>query len=161
MRAKIWGAGAGAAVALAAGFPASAAAQPAPGPESFTVIVVGNAPQLFIARGTIDATGTAVQLSGGQNGGTDKVELPGGTFKLTFRNTSGGGGRPMPPACVAAFHAAGNSTIFDGTGSFAGIAGTGTFTSHGVFFAHRTPQGCSQQGTAIDIVQDHGTVTLG
>jgi hypothetical protein len=66
-----------------------------------------------------------------------------------------------PPACVAAFHAAGNSTIFDGTGGFAGIAGTGTFTSHGVFFAHRTPQGCSKQGTAIDIVQDHGTVTLG
>ncbi len=25
----------------------------------------------------------------------------------------------------------------------------------------RTPRGCSQQGTAIDIVHDHGTLTLG
>jgi len=163
MRAKIWSAGVGAAMALAAGFPASASAHAAPGPESFTVIVVGNAPQLFIARGTIDATGTAVPLSGGTNGGTDQVELPGGTFMLTLQNTSGQpGGRPKPPTCIAAFHGAGKSTIFDGTGDFAGIEGTGTFTFHGVFFATRTAHGCSQRrGTAIDIVQDHGTVTLG
>lgn len=162
MRARIWAAGAGAAIALAAGFPASASAQAAPGPESFTVIVLGNAPQLFIARGTIDATGTALPIiNDGTSGGTDKVELPGGTFKLTLRNTSGGGGRPHPPACIATFHAAGNSTIFGGTGRFAGIAGSGTFTSHGVFFATRTAHGCSQQGTDIDLVHDHGTVTLG
>ena len=160
MRAKIWGAGMGAAIALAAGFPASASTRPAPGPESFAVIVVGNAPQLFIARGTINATGTAVPLSGGTNGGTDKVKLPGGTFKLTLQNTSGGGGRPHPPTCMATFHGAGNSTIFDGTGSFAGIAGGGTFTFHGVFVATRTEHGCSKQGTAFDLVHDHGTVTL-
>lgn len=162
MRAKIWAAGAAAAIALAAGFPAVASAQAAPGSESFTVIVVGNAPQLFIARGAIDATGTAVPIiNGGASGGTDQVELPGGTFKLTLHNTSGGGGQPHPPTCVATFHAAGNSTIFDGTGRFAGIAGSGTFTSRGVFFATRTAHGCSHHGTEIDIVHDHGTVTLG
>jgi hypothetical protein len=161
MKARIWGAGVGAAIALTAGFPASASAQPAPGPESFTVIVVGNAPQLFIARGTINATGTAVPIIRRANGGTDKVELPGGTFKLTLRNISGGGGRPHPPTCVAAFHEAGNSTIFDGTGSFTGIAGGGTFTSHGVFFADRNAHHCSHRGTAVDLVHDHGSVTLG
>jgi hypothetical protein len=57
--------------------------------------------------------------------------------------------------------AAGNSTIFDGTGSFAGVAGSGTFTSHGVFFTTPTAHGCSKQGTAIDLVRDHGGVTLG
>jgi hypothetical protein len=161
MRAKIWAAGAGAAIALAAGFPAAASAQPTLRPESFTVIVVGKAPQLFIARGAIHATGTAVPIiNGGTGGGTDQVELPGGTFKLTLHNTSGGG-QPHPPACVATFHAAGNSTIFDGTGRFAGIAGSGTFTSHGVFFATRTAHGCSHHGTEIVIVHDHGTVTLG
>ena len=163
MRAKIGAAGAGAAMALALGFPASASAQPAPQAESFTVIVVGNAPQLFIARGAINATGTAIPLSGGGNGGgTDQVELPGGTFKLTLHNTSGGGGQPKPPACIATFHAAGNSTIFDGTGRFAGIAGSGTFASHGVFFATRTAHGCSRRGgTAIDVAEDRGTVTSG
>lgn len=162
MRARIWVAGVAAATALTAGFPALASAQPTPRPETFTVIVVGNAPQLFIARGAISATGTAVPVSsGGTSGGTDRVELPGGTFKLTLHNTGGGGGQPHPPTCIATFHAAGNSTIFDGTGRFAGIAGSGTFTSHGVFFATRTAHGCSHHGTEIDIVHDHGTVTLG
>jgi hypothetical protein len=162
MRAKTCSAGVAAAIALAAGFPAAASAQPMRRPESFTVIVVGNAPQLFIARGAINATGTAVRLTrGGTSGGTDQVELPGGTFRLTLHNTSGGGGRPRPPTCIATFHAAGNSTIFDGAGSFAGIAGGGTCTSHGVFFATRTAHGCSHHGTDIVIVHDHGTVTLG
>jgi hypothetical protein len=35
------------------------------------------------------------------------------------------------------------------------------FTSHGVFFTTRTAHGCSKQGTAIDLVHDHGSVTLG
>jgi len=162
MRAKIWGATVGAAIALTAGVPTAASAQPTPGPENFTVLVAGNGPQLFIAQGTIKAIGTAVPLrSGGNGGGTDRVQLPGGTFKLTLQNSSGGGGRPKPPMCIAAFHAAGNSTISDGAGRFAGTAGSGAFTSQGVFFATRTAQGCSQQGTVIDIVQDHGTVTLG
>lgn len=163
MRAKIWGAGVGAAIALAAGVPTAASAQPT-GPENFTVLVAGNGPQLFIAQGTINAIGTAVPLSsGGTGGGTDRVQLPGGTFKLTLQNSSsgGGGGRPKPPMCIAAFHAAGNSTISDGAGRFAGIAGSGRFTSQGVFLATRTAHGCSQQGTVIDIVQDHGAVTLG
>jgi hypothetical protein len=162
MRAKIWGAAVGAAIALAAGFPASAAAAPATGAESFRVIVAGNGPQLFTARGTINGKGTAVPLSsGGRSGGTDRVALPGGTFKLTLHITGGGGGQPRPPTCIATFRAAGNSTIFDGTGSFAGIAGSGTFTAHGVVFAARTAHGCSKQRTPVDVVRDHGTVTLG
>lgn len=160
MRAKIWGAGVAAAIALAAGFPASASAQPTPRPETFTVIVVGNAPQLFIARGAINATGTAVPLpGGGTGGGTDKVQLPGGTFRLTL-NGSTHGGRPHPPTCIATFHGAGKSTIFDGTGGFAGIEGTGTFILHGVFFATRTAHGCSHHGTDVVTVHDHGTVSL-
>ena len=166
MKAKTWAAGLGPATiaaALTAGIPvpASASAQQVPGPERFTVIVAGNAPQLFIARGTLDAAGTAVPVTGGTNGGVDKVQLPGGTFTLTLQNTSGGGTPVNPATCIATFHGAGISTISDGTGRFPGIAGTGTFTFHGAFFATRTPHGCSQQGAVIDIVHDHGTLTPG
>ncbi len=164
MKAKTWAAGLGTAAiaaALTAGIPVPASAQPVPGPEEFTVIVAGNAPQLFSARGTLDAAGTAVPVSGGTNGGVDKVQLPGGTFTLTLQNTSGGGTPVNPVTCIATFHGAGISTISDGTSRFAGTAGSGAFTFHGAFFATRTPRGCSQQGTAIDIVHDHGTLTLG
>ena len=119
MKAKTWATGLGTAViagALAAGIPVPASAQPVPGPEEFTVIVAGNAPQLFIARGTLDAAGTAVPVSGGTNGGVDKVQLPGGTFTLTLQNTSGSGTPVNPVTCIATFHGAGISTISDGTG---------------------------------------------
>jgi hypothetical protein len=137
--------------------------QTAAAPETFTVIVVGSAPQLFIAQGAIDAAGTAVPLpGGGPSGGSDTVELPGGSFMLTLANSSSGGSSSSNPVtCVDTFYGPGTSTISDGTGRFAGIEGTGTFTFHGAFFAARTPDGgCSQQGTFVDLVQDEGTVTL-
>lgn len=161
MAGQTWSRGAAlaAAVALVAGFPASAAAQPARGPEHFTVIVNGNAPQQFIARGTIDATGTAVPVIRRPDGGVDQVRLPGGTFALTLRNASGGHSHHNPVTCVDTFDGTGNSTISDGTGSFAGIAGSGSYTFHLVFFETRTAQGCSRRGTVFDTVHDHGTVT--
>ena len=164
MKAKTWATALGTAAiaaALTAGIPVPASAQPVPGPENFTVIVAGNGPQLFIARVTLDAAGTAVPVTGGTNGGVDKVQLPGGTFTLTLHNTSSSGTRVNPVTCIATFHGAGVSTISDGTGRFAGIAGSGTFTFHGAFLATRTPRSCSHQGTVIDIVHDHGTLTLG
>jgi hypothetical protein len=162
--AKTWGTRLAATIittAAVAGIPLTASAQAAQGPEQFTVIVNGNSPQLFIAHGTIHAAGTAVPVSGNNNGGTDEVRLPGGTFMLTLQNNPASGGHDNPVTCIDTFYGAGTSAISDGTGRFAGIAGNGTYTYHGAFIATRTPQGCSQQGTVIDRVQDHGTVTLG
>lgn len=163
MTVRIWASGLLATVfagALMAGIPASASAQTIQGPEDFTIIVAGTTPQRFVALGTLNMTGTAVPLSGGgPNGGVDVVQVPGGTFMLTLAITSGGGSQPTPPACVATFFGAGTSTISNGTGAFAGIAGAGTFVFHGTFHASRTPQGCSQQGRFTDLVQDQGTVT--
>lgn len=168
MRARIWAPAAGAVVlasTLVVGIPVAASAQPATGPEDFTIVVTGHRPQLFTAEGTLIATGTAVPvISNGASGGVDQVQLPGGTFTLTLQNTdspTGGGGPPDPVTCVSTFDGTGISTISDGTGQFAGITGSGTYTFHGTFIATRTPQGsCSQQGTIIDIVRDHGTLTL-
>lgn len=150
------------AAALVAGVPVAAYAQPAPQPENFTIIVAGTAPQPFIAEGALDGVGTAVPvISAGVNGGTDRVQFPGGTFMLTLANNPGGTGTNNPVTCVDTFSGTGVSTIFDGTGRFAGITGTGTFTFNLAFIADRTPQGgCSQQGTFLDLVQDRGTLTL-
>lgn len=148
--------------ALLAGVPVAAYAQPAPEPEAFTIIVAGTAPQLFIAEGALDGTGTAVPVSSaGENGGTDRVQFPGGTFMLTLANNPGGTGTGNPVTCVDTFSGTGVSTISGGTGRFAGITGTGTFTFNLTFIADRTPQGgCSQQGTVLDLVRDRGTLTL-
>jgi len=158
------GAGLGVAITaagLVAGVPSLASAQTAPGPEAFTIVVAGSAPQLFVARGTINATGTAIPLSGGNNGGTDVVELPGGSFMLTLVNSPEGVSTMNPVTCVSTFDGSGTSTIDDGTGQFAGIQGSGAFTFHLAFFATRMPQGgCSQQGTVLDVVHDHGSLTL-
>jgi hypothetical protein len=102
-------------------------------------------------------------ISNGASGGVDEIQLPGGTFTLTLDNTGSptGGGAPDPLTCVSTFDGTGISTISDGAGSFAGITGSGTYTFHGTLIATRTPQGgCTQQGTVIDIVRDHGTLTL-
>jgi hypothetical protein len=166
MRAKIWAPGAGVIVltsALVAGIPAAASAAPVTGPEDFTIVVTGHRPQLFTAEGTLTATGTAVEvISNGANGGVDEIQLPGGTFTLTLQNTAsptGGGGPQNPPTCVSTFQGTGISTISDGTGSFAGITGSGTYTFHGTFIGTGTPPNCSPR-TIIDTVRDHGTVTL-
>lgn len=160
---KAIGAGLGVAVTaagLVAGVPTLAAAQADPAPETFTIVVAGSAPQLFLARGTIHATGTAVPVSGGDSsGGTDVVELPGGSFMLTLVNSPGGVSTTNPVTCVSKFHDTGQSTIFDGTGQFAGLQGSGTFTFDITFFGTRTPQGCSPQGTFTDVVHDQGTLT--
>lgn len=146
---------------VAAGIPVQAHAQSTSAAESFTIVVAGNAPQLFVARGAVDVTGTAVEeVSEGASGGTDVVRVPGGTFMLTLQNTSGGGTPVNPVTCVATFFGAGTFTIFDGTGQFAGIAGSGTITFHGAFIAKPTPQGCSQQGTEFDLVLGHGNLTV-
>ena len=139
--------------ALVAGVPVAAHAQPAPQPENFTIIVAGTAPQPFIAQGALDGVGTAVPvISAGVNGGTDRVQFPGGTFMLTLANNPGGTSTSNPVTCIDTSSGTGVSTIFDGTG---------TFTFNLAFIATRTPQGgCSQQGTFLDLVQDHGTLTL-
>ena len=168
MRAQIWAPGAGVvalASALVAGVPAAASAAPVTGSENFTVVVTGHRPQLFTAEGTLTATGTAVEvINNGPSGGVDQVQLPGGTFTLTLQNApgpTGGGGPPDPVTCVSTFDGTGVSTISDGTGSFAGITGSGTYTFHGTFITTPTAQGgCSQQATIIDIVRDQGTLTL-
>jgi len=149
--------------ALVAGIPAAASAAPVPGPENFTIVVTGHRPQLFTAEGTLNATGTAVPvIRNGASGGVDEIQLPGGTFTLTLQNTlspTGDGGPPDPVTCVSTFDGTGTSTISDGTGSFAGITGTGTYTFHGTFIGTGTPPSCSQR-TIIDIVRDQGTLTL-
>lgn len=150
--------------ALVAGIPAAASATPVTGPEDFTIVVTGHRPQLFTAEGTLNATGTAVPvISNGASGGVDEIQLPGGTFMLTLQNAdspTGGGGPPGPATCVSTFDGTGMSTIADGTGSFAGITGSGTYTFHGTFITTGTPPNCSQQATIIDIVRDQGTLTL-
>lgn len=166
MRARIWAPGAGVIVlasALVAGIPAAASAAPVTGPEDFTIVVTGNRPQLFTTEGTLNATGTAVPvIMNGVNGGVDEIQLPGGTFTLTLQNTvsSTGGGGPLDTAtCVSTFDGTGISTISDGTGRFAGISGTGTYTFHGTFIGTGTPPNCSPR-TIINIVRDQGTLTL-
>src|SRR5262245_28311169 len=107
------------AAGFVAGAPAQASVQSTPTPESFTIVVDGNEPQLFIARGAIDSAGTAVEVvSNGEGGGTDVVQLRGGSFMLTLQNTSGGGSPMNPVTCIATFYADGTSTIFNGTGRF-------------------------------------------
>jgi hypothetical protein len=165
MRARIWAAGAGSVIlasALVAGIPAAASAAPVTGPEDFTIVVTGHRPQLFTAEGTLTTTGTAVEvISNGANGGVDEIQLPGGTFTLTLQNTASPTGDDLsnPPTCVSTFDGTGISTISDGTGSFAGITGSGTYTFHGTFIGTGTPPNCSPR-TIIDTVRDHGTVTL-
>lgn len=166
MRAITWAPWAGTvilAAALVAGIPAAASAAPVTGPENFTIVVTGHRPQLFTAEGTLTATGTAVEvISNGASGGVDEIHLPGGTFMLTLQNSDSppGGGSPSNPAtCVSTFDGTGISTISDGTGSFAGITGSGTYTFHGTFIGTGTPPNCSPRAI-IDTVRDQGTVTL-
>jgi hypothetical protein len=61
---------------------------------------------------------------------------------------------------VSTFFGTGTSTIYGGTGAYAGISGTGTFSFHGAFVAAKTPQGCSQQGAVYDAVVDEGTLDV-
>lgn len=86
--------------------------------------------------------------------------MAGGTFTLTLlNNPDSGGGSQNPVTCIDTFFGTGTSTISAGSGTFAGVTGTGTYTFDGAFVEQRAAGGCSPQGTVFDTVRDQGSLT--
>lgn len=113
----------------------------------------------LVAYGAFTAAG--VDISG--NGNTDTVDLPGGTFRLTHKQT-GGSQHVNPATCLLTVNQRATYRISDGTGRYAGISGSGKATVAILGIGARNSKG----GCAINkapaafqfIVRASGPVTL-
>jgi hypothetical protein len=110
-----------------------------PSESRYSVIMTG----VFTAGGT-DVSGSKV----------DKIELPGGTFKI---NHSG----PFHvlkeqvnrTTCLAVFEATATATIGHGTGRYAGISGTAKALVNETFIARRNSKGACNPNANPSVVE--------
>lgn len=126
---------------------ASPAAPTASGTEHFDLMTTMPSTSRYsvIATGVFTAGGT--DISGST---TDKLELPGGTFKVHH------GGRihvitekVNQKTCLADFVAKADLTVGDGTGRYKGISGTGHAVVSELFIARRSKGACDPNLTPV------------
>ena len=134
--------------------PASAATT---GAQRFVIIDTGpeGTPGTAVLSGPVTGVGTSVDV------GTDgTIALAGGTISVHHPQTSVNDVF-NPATCILTIDEAGPYEITGGTGTFAGISGSGTDTVQGTVVFGRTPGGCSQApiGTVV-VVRASGTTTL-
>ena len=127
-----------------------------------------NAPQRVVAGGVINGAGTDVVLSStdnpdGTSSGVDRFEFPRGSVTIAHQDTSATSSFD-PRACVGRFSGTGDFQILGGTGIYAGITGSGTYTLRGTFVANRNPDGsCAENGSgrSVVIVNATGPIAVG
>ena len=91
---------------------------------------------------------------------TDSFRFPGGSFRVTHKNTSSHQ-HFSTRTCAGTFRQAGTYTLSNGRGRYAGISGHGHFALRGLIVNRHTAHGCSRRPIAVQvIIQAQGPVTL-
>ena len=148
-------------MALLLGMAAPAAATT--GSQTFSFIYVGDGDTATVAaNGPISGIGTSVTVDDDDQGhGVDQVTFKKGSFVIDHDDIDATFAESFNEhACIGRFSASGNYTLGSGTGVYAGVSGTGTYSYRGTFFGHRTAEGCSDDGTVLITVRASGTTTL-
>ena len=116
----------------------------ASGTEHFQLMSDNNSNRdALVASGAFTAGGVDIQ----GKGNVDLVKLPGGTFKITHRQT-GGTQHFNPRTCLMVIKQTAGYMLSDGTGRYAGISGSGTATVNGIGVGGRNHQGRCRQNAA-------------
>ena len=125
-------------MALLLGMAAPAAAATT-GAQRFTFIYFGDGNTASVsANGPIKGIGGAVVVTeDGEGNGIDKVTFKQGTYLVDHQDTSSTG-TFNETTCVARFSGSGDYTLSGGTGAYAGVTGSGTYSYRGTFFGTRT-----------------------
>jgi hypothetical protein len=134
-------------VGLAAANASTTAAPAKSGTEHLSLMSTerSGARLVVIASGLFTAGG--VDVSGNT---TDKVVLPGGTFKVVHKGQAHVITQKFSPAtCLGSFVARAPLTISGGTGKYKGISGSGHALLHFYFLAKRTRGHCSPNGNPV------------
>jgi len=143
---------------------ALASASASPGisqPENFRVISTNEAAkrQSVIATGSFIAGGSEALGRTVNSRAVDKAYLYRGTFEITrrirFRTP------PAPPRrCILRVTERGTYTLSHGTGRYAGISGSGRFTSRETLvFARTGPNNCGKTIAFQQIMSESGTAS--
>ncbi|MEA2686620.1 MAG: hypothetical protein QOE93_1815 [Actinomycetota bacterium] len=151
---------AGMALLVGMAAPATAATT---GAQNFSFIYVGEGDTATVAaNGPISGVGKSVTVSDdGEGHGVDEVTFKKGTFVLDHDDIDSSFQQTFNErTCVGRFSASGDYTLGSGTGVYAGVSGSGTYSYRGTFFGHRTADGCSDDGTYLVSVRARGTTTL-
>jgi len=99
-----------------------------------------------------------VDVTTGQT--TDRFVFPGGSFRVTHKNTSSHQ-HFNTRTCAGTFRQAGTYTLSHGRGKYAGISGHGHFALRGLIVNRHTAHGCSRSPIAVQvIIQAQGPATL-
>lgn len=154
-----------ASVVLSLGALAPPAASQTATNQHVQITFAGGYTGVAVATGVIDAVGLAEEQStlnpDGSFFGTLAFRFPRGTVAAPFTGqvTSL---TVDPTTCIGRFTTVGAFTIAGGTGLYAGIAGSGTFTEEGTFNSLPTPGGCDPQPLlrTLLVTEAIGTVTL-
>ncbi|HEX7276637.1 MAG TPA: hypothetical protein VF244_04620 [Acidimicrobiales bacterium] len=147
----------GMALLLGVTAPATAATT---GAQSFTIYFIDDAAGTVVAKGPVAGTGTETEISNdGEGTGIDLAVFKNGSVKILHTETDFSDSF-NESTCVGRFRGEGDYTLISGTGAYKGVSGSGTFSYKGTFFASRTADGCSEDGTSIVIVKASGTTTL-
>jgi hypothetical protein len=138
---------------------ATAAASTA-GTEHFSFIQITNGNSNVysaIATGAFTAGGTA---SLPQGSGT--LHFKGGTIKITDKPSGAVKMHVDSSTCLGTFDGVGTYQVVGGTGSYAGISGSGKFTNKGTVVFARVGGKCSQNSTdaSQDVIKASGPVSL-
>ncbi len=141
-------------VAALAGTTARPALAATTGAQRFNLFGDNNG-QTVIASGTVFAVGESIPIDEDH----DRFVFPNGSFLVTHPETSNDE-RFNEVACLGTATFAGTYTLSQGTGAYAGISGSGTYSGKAIFVADRTPTGCSEEGSAWFFVSAPGSVTL-
>jgi hypothetical protein len=108
------------------------------------------------AYGVFNASGVQVRISNTR----DTFTFPGGGFRLTHKTTRSRS-HFSKSACAAVVRVRGTYKISRGTGTYAGISGSGHFRLRLLFVLRHTSHGCSKNPIAVQtIIRARGPVTL-
>ena len=123
--------------------------------QRFTIFGSDNG-QTVIATGAFVAVGSANTV----DDDNDTFVFPNGTFNV-FHPQTGGTENFNETACLGTATFNGTYTLSGGTGAYAGISGSGTYSGKAIFVAERTGTGCSEEGgSSWFFVTATGTTTL-
>jgi hypothetical protein len=103
-----------------------------------------------IIYGAITAAGTDTEPNNSGPTSTSVFTFPGGSFKVTHTNPSGGSFNPK--TCLFIFNGKGTFKLSGGTGKYKGISGKGTFTLSVIGMGPKLKSGaCNPNPNAIPV----------
>ena len=129
----------------------------ATGAQSLSVIGI-NDRLTAIATGPVAGVGSVTPI----DDDSDRISFANGTLLLRHPQT-GGDFELNPRTCVATATFTGDYTLSDGTGAYAGVSGSGTYSGRGVFRFGRGADGsCSEAHEVFRFftVKNIGTTSL-